>query len=127
MKNVHQQTIRSLSESMVDLGLVPLGVEETISMMHFFEFFMHGTGHWLGLDVHDAGSIEENNKPRKLMPGMVTTVEPGIYNSSTSNVKDQWKGIGIRIEDNILVTAKGNQNLTDIVPSNPNEIEALMA
>ena len=56
-----------------------MGVDETISMMHYFEFFMHGTGHWLGLDVHDAGSIEENNKPRKLMPGMVTTVEPGIY------------------------------------------------
>ena len=59
MKNIHEQTIKSLSESLVNLGLVPLGVDETISMMHFFEFFMHGTGHWLGLDVHDAGSNEK--------------------------------------------------------------------
>jgi len=79
MKNVHQQTIRSLSESMVDLGLVPMGVEETVSMMHFFEFFMHGTGHWLGLDVHDAGSGEIQGKPREFSDGMVTTIEPGIY------------------------------------------------
>ena len=79
MSDIHKLTVSSISQSLVDLGLVPMGVDETISMMHYFEFFMHGTGHWLGLDVHDAGSIEENNKPRKLMPGMVTTVEPGIY------------------------------------------------
>ena len=79
MSDIHKLTVSSISQSLVDLGLVPMGVDETISMMHYFEFFMHGTGHWLGLDVHDAGSVEENNKPRKLMPGMVTTVEPGIY------------------------------------------------
>lgn len=79
MKNIHDLTVRSISESLVNLGLVPMGVEETISMMHYFEFFMHGTGHWLGLDVHDAGSTELNGKPRKLLPGMVTTIEPGIY------------------------------------------------
>ena len=76
---IHELTVASISQSLVDLGLVPMGVDETISMMHYFEFFMHGTGHWLGLDVHDAGSTEEKNKPRKLKPGMVTTVEPGIY------------------------------------------------
>ena len=79
MKEVHRQTIKSLSESLVNLKLVPLGVDETISMMHFFEFFMHGTGHWLGLDVHDAGSNEVSGKPREFEHGMVTTVEPGIY------------------------------------------------
>lgn len=79
MKEVHRQTIKSLSESLVNLKLVPLGVDETISMMHFFEFFMHGTGHWLGLDVHDAGSNEVSGKPRTFEHGMVTTVEPGIY------------------------------------------------
>ena len=79
MKEVHRQTIKSLSESLVNLKLVPLGVDETISMMHFFEFFMHGTGHWLGLDVHDAGSNEVSGKPRAFEHGMVTTVEPGIY------------------------------------------------
>lgn len=79
MKEVHRQTIKSLSESLVNLKLVPLGLDETISMMHFFEFFMHGTGHWLGLDVHDAGSNEVSGKPRTFEHGMVTTVEPGIY------------------------------------------------
>ena len=86
MKNVHEQTIKSLSESLVNLGLVPLGVDETISMMHFFEFFMHGTGHWLGLDVHDAGSNEKNGKPREFEHGMVTTIEPGIYVRPTKPV-----------------------------------------
>ena len=79
MSDIHTSTVASISQSLVDLGLVPMGVEETISMMHYFEFFMHGTGHWLGLDVHDAGTTEEKNKPRKLKPGMVTTIEPGIY------------------------------------------------
>ena len=76
MSDIHTSTVASISQSLVDLGLVPMGVEETISMMHYFEFFMHGTGHWLGLDVHDAGTTEEKNKPRKLKPGMVTTIEP---------------------------------------------------
>ena len=79
MRDIHQITVKSISESLVNLGLVPMGVDETISMMHYFEYFMHGTGHWLGLDVHDAGSTEVNNEPRKLLPGMVTTIEPGIY------------------------------------------------
>ena len=86
MRNVHKDTISSLSESMVNLGLVPLGVDDTISMAHFFEFFMHGTGHWLGLDVHDAGSYETDGKPRKLKEGMVTTIEPGIYVRPTKPV-----------------------------------------
>jgi Xaa-Pro aminopeptidase len=79
MRDIHQATVKSISESLVNLGLVPMGVDETISMMHYFEYFMHGTGHWLGLDVHDAGSTEKNEEPRKLEPGMVTTIEPGIY------------------------------------------------
>ena len=69
----------------------------------------------------------EDGEFMKFKPGMVTTVEPGIYISSSSNVDDKWKGIGIRIEDDILVTDDGNENLTAFVPSNPQEIEALMA
>ena len=79
MQDIHQATVKSISESLVNLGLVPMGIDETTSMMHYFEYFMHGTGHWLGLDVHDAGSTEKNEEPRKLEPGMVTTIEPGIY------------------------------------------------
>lgn len=79
MEKVHEETVKNISRSIVDLGLVPYDIEETISMMHYFQFFMHGTGHWLGLDVHDAGSVDLDNKPRKFEEGMVTTIEPGIY------------------------------------------------
>jgi Xaa-Pro aminopeptidase len=93
----------------------------------FKNFYMHKIGHWLGIDVHDAGDYMEEGEFMKFKPGMVTTVEPGIYISSSADVEDKWKGIGIRIEDDILVTANGNENLTDFVPSDPKEIEALMA
>ena len=116
-----------ITQGLIDLGILNGSMEELHETGAFKDFYMHKIGHWLGIDVHDAGDYTEDGEYMNFKPGMVTTVEPGIYISSTANVKDQWKGIGIRIEDNILVTAKGNQNLTDIVPSNPNEIEALMA
>ena len=116
-----------ITQGLIDLGILNGSMEELHETGAFKDFYMHKIGHWLGIDVHDAGDYTEDGEYMKFKPGMVTTVEPGIYISSTANVKDQWKGIGIRIEDNILVTSKGNQNLTDIVPSNPNEIEALMA
>ena len=116
-----------ITQGLIDLGILNGSMEELHETGAFKDFYMHKIGHWLGIDVHDAGDYTEDGEYMKFKPGMVTTVEPGIYISSTAIVKDQWKGIGIRIEDNILVTAKGNQNLTGIVPSNPNEIEALMA
>ena len=116
-----------ITQGLIDLGILNGSMEELHETGAFKDFYMHKIGHWLGIDVHDAGDYTEDGEYMKFKPGMVTTVEPGIYISSTAIVKDQWKGIGIRIEDNILVTAKGNQNLTDIVPSNPNEIETLMA
>ena len=116
-----------ITQGLIDLGILNGSMEELHETGAFKDFYMHKIGHWLGIDVHDAGDYTEDGEYMKFKPGMVTTVEPGIYISSTANVKDQWKGIGIRIEDNILVTAKGNQNLTDFAPSNPKEIEALMA
>ena len=116
-----------ITQGLIDLGILNGSMEELHETGAFKDFYMHKIGHWLGIDVHDAGDYTEDGEYMKYKPGMVNTVEPGIYISSTANVKDQWKGIGIRIEDNILVTAKGNQNLTDFVPSNPKEIEALMA
>ena len=116
-----------ITQGLIDLGILNGSMEELHETGAFKDFYMHKIGHWLGIDVHDAGDYTEDGEYMKFKPGMVTTVEPGIYISSTANVKDQWKGIGIRIEDNILVTAKSNQNLTDFVPSNPKEIEALMA
>jgi len=88
MKEIHEKTVKNISQSLVDLGLVPNGLDETISMMHYFEFFMHGTGHWLGLDVHDSGSTEKEGVPRKLKEGMVTTIEPGIYVRPSKPVVD---------------------------------------
>ena len=116
-----------ITQGLIDLGILQGSMEELHAAGAFKDFYMHKIGHWLGIDVHDAGDYMEDGDFMKFKPGMVTTVEPGIYISSSSNVDDKWKGIGIRIEDDILVTADGNENLTAFVPSNPREIEALMA
>jgi len=121
-----------ISEKVVTQGLVDLGIlKGSLDDLHakgaFKEFYMHKIGHWLGIDVHDAGDYMEDNQFMQFKPGMVTTIEPGIYIPSSANVDDKWKGIGIRIEDDILVTPDGNENLTEFVPSDPKEIEALMA
>ena len=123
------QTIseKVITQGLIDLGILQGSMEELHAAGAFKDFYMHKIGHWLGIDVHDAGDYMEDGDFMKFKPGMVTTVEPGIYISSSSNVDDKWKGIGIRIEDDILVTADGNENLTAFVPSNPREIEALMA
>jgi Xaa-Pro aminopeptidase len=129
-KNVMDAQIISekvITQGLIDLGLLQGSMEELHATGAFKKFYMHKIGHWLGIDVHDAGDYMENGEYMRFKPGMVTTVEPGIYISSSSNVEDKWKGIGIRIEDDILVTAEGNENLTAFVPSDPKEIEALMA
>ena len=121
-----------ISEKVVTQGLIDLGIlKGSLDDLHakgaFKEFYMHKIGHWLGIDVHDAGDYMEDDQFMQFKPGMVTTIEPGIYIPSSANVDDKWKGIGIRIEDDILVTPDGNENLTEFVPSDPKEIEALMA
>ena len=121
-----------ISEKVVTQGLMDLGIlKGSLDDLHakgaFKEFYMHKIGHWLGIDVHDAGDYMEDDQFMQFKPGMVTTIEPGIYIPSSANVDDKWKGIGIRIEDDILVTPDGNENLTEFVPSDPKEIEALMA
>ena len=116
-----------ITQGLIDLGILQGSMEELHAAGAFKEFYMHKIGHWLGIDVHDAGDHMEDGDYMKFKPGMVTTVEPGIYISSSSDVEDKWKGIGIRIEDDILVTAEGNENLTAFVPSDPKEIEALMS
>ena len=116
-----------ITQGLIDLGILQGSMEELHAAGAFKDFYMHKIGHWLGIDVHDAGDYMEDGDYMKFKPGMVTTVEPGIYISSASDVEDKWKGIGIRIEDDILVTDEGNENLTAFVPSDPKEIEALMA
>ena len=116
-----------ITQGLIDLGILQGSMDELHEAGAFRDFYMHKIGHWSGIDVHDAGDYMEDGNYMKFKPGMVTTVEPGIYISSSADVEDKWKGIGIRIEDDILVTANGNENLTAFVPSNPREIEALMA
>jgi Xaa-Pro aminopeptidase len=88
---------------------------------------MHGTAHWLGLDTHDECLYGFGGKPVRLRPGMVFTVEPGIYIHEDLRVPKKWKGIGVRIEDDVLVTKKGHRILTEGIPKEPDEIEAVMA
>ncbi len=123
---------QEVSEKVITEGLVKVGIlkgdPETLHKNGAYkDFYMHKIGHWLGLDVHDAGDYMEGDDYMKYKPGMVTTIEPGIYISSSMEVEDKWKGIGVRIEDNILVTNDGNENLTKSVPSSPDEIELLMS
>lgn len=123
----HETAVRILTEGLVELGLLQGNVDELISSEAYRQFYMHGTGHWLGMDVHDVGSYKLNNEWRPYQPGMVVTVEPGLYISPDDETVDaRWRGIGIRIEDDVLVTESDNEVLTCDVPKTVEEIEALM-
>ncbi len=117
---------RIITQGLVSLGILQGDVEALIEQAQHKRFYMHGLGHWLGLDVHDVGEYKINDVERPFEPGMVLTIEPGIYISQSEAVDDKWKGIGIRIEDNILITEHGYDNLTQAVPKTIAEIEALM-
>jgi Xaa-Pro aminopeptidase len=167
---LHETAKRVLTEGLVALGLLPRGVEDSLAMHHYREFYMHGTGHWLGMDVHDVGDYRPAGRSRALEPGMVFTVEPGIYidperESVTFHLREynedemwerrlrlgvaaakkvedeekakaptvthpiprEFRGIGIRIEDDILVTAGGIDNLTAGTPKTVEEVERTCA
>lgn len=124
----HQAAVKVLTQGLVELGLLSGDVDELIKEEHYKAFYMHRTGHWLGMDVHDVGDYKVAGEWRTLQPGMVLTVEPGLYIAGdTENVDPKWLGIGIRIEDDVLVTEKGCEVLTAKVPKEIAEIEALMA
>lgn len=124
----HTAAVRVLTQGLLDLGLLSGELEQNIEEETYKRFFMHRTGHWLGMDVHDVGDYKVDEQWRVLEPGMVLTVEPGLYIPSNSKgVAKRWWGIGIRIEDDVLVTKDGHDVLTDGVPKSVDEIEALMA
>jgi Xaa-Pro aminopeptidase len=128
MEELNNLAVRILTERMVSLGLLEGEADELIDEKTYRRFFMHGIGHFLGLDVHDAGRYQLEGKSRPLQPGVVITVEPGIYVAAESeNVPDKYRGIGVRIEDDVLVTAEGHRVLTSKVPKEIGEIEKLMA
>ncbi|MBA2651004.1 MAG: Xaa-Pro aminopeptidase [Tatlockia sp.] len=124
---VQVKMIHVLTEGLVDLGLLKGSIDELIAAQAYKPFYMHNSGHWLGLDVHDAGRYKINGKWRALEPGMVLTVEPGLYISAgMEGVDKRWWNIGVRIEDDILVTQDGYENLTAGLPVEIAEIEALL-
>ncbi len=123
----HDAVVRVLTEGLVELGLLKGDVDDLIEKEGYKPFFMHKTGHWLGMDVHDVGDYKVGGEWRVLEPGMVLTVEPGIYVSPhNTDVEERWRGIGVRIEDDVAVTKDGHEVLTKDVPKEPAEIEALM-
>jgi Xaa-Pro aminopeptidase len=124
----HDASVRVITAGLVELGLLRGSVEQLIKREAYRDFYMHRVGHWLGMDVHDVGDYRVGDQWRLLEPGMVMTVEPGIYVAPNhTKVAKKWRGIGIRIEDDVVVTASGCDVITAGVPKTVEEIEALMA
>jgi len=124
----HKVTVQVITEGLVELGLLKGKVSSLIKKGGYRDFYMHRAGHWIGMDVHDVGDYKIEGKWRLLEPGMVMTVEPGIYIAPDNKKVDRkWRGIGVRIEDDVAVTADGHEVLTDGLPKTIEDIEAFMA
>jgi len=124
----HQVTVDVITDGLMDLGILKGERNELIETGAYRDFYMHRAGHWLGMDVHDVGDYKVHEEWRVLEPGMVMTVEPGIYISpDNQQVDERWRGIGIRIEDDVLIKSKGASVLSKDVPKTTRDIEALMA
>ncbi|GAB2798293.1 aminopeptidase P N-terminal domain-containing protein [Dyella kyungheensis] len=124
----HEAAVHVITEGLCALGLIKGSADEAIAEGSYKRFFPVKTGHWLGLDVHDVGDYRVDGEPRLLEPGMVVTVEPGIYvPPGDFTVAERWRGIGIRIEDDVAVVKDGHEVLTSDVPKDADEIEALLA
>jgi Xaa-Pro aminopeptidase len=115
---------RVLAQGFIDLGLCQGTLDQVLEEGSFKQFYMHRAGHWLGMDVHDAGLYQTRGQSMRLAPGMVLTVEPGAYIRPADNVAERFWNIGVRIEDDVLVTAGGNDNLTAAAPKAVADVEA---
>ena len=125
---LHETVVEELSEGLLRLGLLKGSLEKCIAGEHYRQFYRHKSGHWLGLDVHDVGDYRIDGQSRLLEPGMVLTIEPGLYvGADDTTVAAKWRGIGIRTEDDVLVTADGHRVLTEGLARSAEEIEAFMA
>jgi len=136
LEDLKTHSVQMLTEGMVELGLLKGDPAKLIEEKKYMQFYMHNLGHFLGIDVHDAGRYYFNGESRPAEPGMVMTIEPGLYispdtsripESFNQDIPKQYLGIGVRIEDDVLVTENGSRVLTDKVPKDADEIEALMA
>ncbi|MBP7366192.1 MAG: Xaa-Pro aminopeptidase [Pseudoxanthomonas sp.] len=125
---LHETVVEVLSEGLLRLGLLKGSLEKCIAGEHYRQFYRHKSGHWLGLDVHDVGDYRIDGQSRLLEPGMVLTIEPGLYvGADDTSVAAKWRGIGIRTEDDVLITADGHRVLTEGLARSADEIEAFMA
>lgn len=124
--DAHDAAVETLARGFIDLGLCTGSLQEVLEKEDYKRFYMHRTGHWLGLDVHDAGEYKTAGEWRELRPGMVLTVEPGCYIRPDEGVPREFWNIGVRIEDDVLVTATGNEVLTLATPKSLKDIEALV-
>jgi Xaa-Pro aminopeptidase len=122
---IHERCIEILTQGMVDLGLLAGPAKQRIAAEDFKAFYMHRTSHWLGMDVHDVGAYNRDGTARALEPGMVITIEPGLYIAADAEgISDALRGIGVRIEDDVLVTSEGHEILTDGSPKSIADVEA---
>jgi len=127
LPEIHDAAVRRLVEGMLGIGLLTGDLEELIAREAYRAYYMHSTSHWLGLDVHDVGSYRVGGEPRRLAPGQVFTVEPGLYVPKEDEKADpRFRGIGVRIEDDLVITEGGHENLTSSIPKLPDELEALV-
>ena len=125
---LHETVVEVLGEGLLRLGLLKGSLEKCIAGEHYRQFYRHKSGHWLGLDVHDVGDYRIDGQSRLLEPGMVLTIEPGLYvGADDTSVAAKWRGIGIRTEDDVLITADGHRVLTEGLARSADEIEAFMA
>ena len=125
--DVHMAAVQVLVEGLVDLGALKGRVKRIVQKEKYKRFYMHRTGHWLGMDVHDVGDYRIDDQSRMLEPGMVMTVEPGLYIApDDEKAPKRLRGIGIRIEDDVLVTKSGREVLTSAAPKSIDEIESLV-
>jgi Xaa-Pro aminopeptidase len=123
----HKVAERVLAQAFIDLGLCNGSLDEVLESGSYKQFYMHRAGHWLGMDVHDAGPYQQKGTSQRLTPGMVLTVEPGAYIRPADNVPESFWNIGVRIEDDVLVTADGIENLTTGAPKTVADVEAACA
>lgn len=125
VEELNRTAVLRLVEGLVELGLLEGPTDAAVESESYKRFYMHGVGHWLGLDVHDCGAYQLEGGSRALEPGMVTTVEPGLYIAEDDEtVEPRWRGIGVRIEDDVLVTSGAPEILTDALPREPDEVES---
>ncbi len=122
----HDAAVRVIAQGLIDLKLLGGGLDEAIEKETYKRFYMHRTGHWLGMDVHDAGRYKVEGAWRRLEPGMTFTVEPGLYLRAADDIPEPLRDIGVRIEDDVVVTADGCENLTAAAPKSIDDIESWM-